>query len=101
MWAGGAGGCTRLGTCAGGFCGHPGSGMCAGWVVAGGTCGAGGAGFGTWSGGNGASEYSWGWGAGCCGVGVRGFAGLHTVGSFSAGGPLSTIVASVFTDLFK
>ena len=62
------GGCTGLGTCAGGFCGCAGSGMCAGGFCgftgtgmcnggagAGGTCGAGGAGFGTLSGGKGAS----------------------------------------------
>ena len=36
----------------------------------------------------------------CCGESVTlGFAGLGAVGSFSAGGTLSAILASVFTDL--
>ena len=96
-WTGGVGGCARLGTCAEGSCGWTGSGTCAGGAGAGRTCGAEGAGFCTWSGGNGASGSGWGWVAGCGGSIVLAFAGLHAVGSFSAGGPLSA--SSVSTDL--
>ena len=106
IWTGGAGGHIGLGTSTGGFCGCIGSSTWAGGLGnigsstgARGFCGVGGTGFGTWSGGNGASGSSRGWGAGCWGVGIAAFAGLHTVGSFGAGGPLSAIVASVFTDL--
>ena len=93
MWSGGLCGCIRSG--------HIRSGT---W--------AGGAGDGTWSvisagGGDAgsccthcaASCSCCSWGKGCGGAGDVVFKGLCAVGSFSAGGPLSIIVASVFTDL--